>query len=289
MEFLPSPLRHAFHGFLDDLNDRCLICSPYITREPTKELVSSIRQRKLEEQIDVTILTDISLTTLLQGATDLTALIYIKEAIRNAKVFYLPNIHAKVFVAGDTSAIVGSANFTSGGYSGNLEYAVRFDARNVVMRIESDIREYVGLGSQVSLEYLRQIEAQIEDLRLAISKEQKSINAQIRRATDALARQTEENLLRARIGGRSIHAIFAETIEYLLRQKAMSTAEIHLRVKGIHPDLCDEAVDRVIDGQRFGKLWKHQIRTAQQHLKRSGRITYDKAKEQWRHTAQGHS
>jgi hypothetical protein len=43
-------------------------------------------------------------------------------------------------------------------------------------------------------------------------------------------------------------------------------------VQALHPDLCDDLVDRVIDGQHFGKKWKHAVRTAQQHLKRQGQI-----------------
>jgi hypothetical protein len=37
-------------------------------------------------------------------------------------------------------------------------------------------------------------------------------------------------------------------------------------------DLCDNTVDRVIDGKRFGKKWKHAVRSAQQHLKRQQKI-----------------
>jgi hypothetical protein len=31
----------------------------------------------------------------------------------------------------------------------------------------------------------------------------------------------------------------------------------------------------MIDGVNFGKKWKHQVRTAQQHLKRQGEISFD--------------
>lgn len=52
----------------------------------------------------------------------------------------------------------------------------------------------------------------------------------------------------------------------------MSTAELHPLVQALHPDLCDDGVDRVIDGVHFGKRWKHMVRNAQQHLKSQGRI-----------------
>jgi hypothetical protein len=44
--------------------------------------------------------------------------------------------------------------------------------------------------------------------------------------------------------------------------------------------LCDDEVDRVIDGRHFGKKWKHAVRTAQQHLRRKGLIALEG--ELWR-------
>jgi hypothetical protein len=55
----------------------------------------------------------------------------------------------------------------------------------------------------------------------------------------------------------------------------LTTEELHPMIKAIHPDLCDDSVDRVIDGKRFGKKWKHAVRTAQQQLKKRGLICYE--------------
>jgi len=46
-------------------------------------------------------------------------------------------------------------------------------------------------------------------------------------------------------------------------------------VQQIHPDLCDDTIDRVIDAVHFGKKWKHYVRNAQQALKRKGLIDFD--------------
>jgi hypothetical protein len=46
-------------------------------------------------------------------------------------------------------------------------------------------------------------------------------------------------------------------------------------VQQIHPDLCDDSIDRVIDGMNFGKKWKHHVRSAQQALKREGVVLFD--------------
>ena len=72
--------------------------------------------------------------------------------------------------------------------------------------------------------------------------------------------------------GESTNSIFARTILYLLRGNPMTTQDINERIRGIHPDLCNDGVDRVINGVRFGKKWKHSVRNAQQFLKRGGQV-----------------
>ena len=58
----------------------------------------------------------------------------------------------------------------------------------------------------------------------------------------------------------------------LKRYGPLPTEQMHPKIEVIHPDLCDNNIDRVIDGKHFGKKWKHAIRTAQQHLKKTGEI-----------------
>lgn len=66
-----------------------------------------------------------------------------------------------------------------------------------------------------------------------------------------------------------MHAVFVKTIMFLLEKHGpLSTEQLHPLIEQIHPDLCDNTVDRVIDGKSFGKKWKHAVRTAQQHLKK---------------------
>jgi hypothetical protein len=70
-----------------------------------------------------------------------------------------------------------------------------------------------------------------------------------------------------------LHTVFARTIAFLLRRQGpLTTQQLHPLVQQLHPDLCDDRVDRVIDGKRFGKKWKHAVRTAQQQLKKAGAV-----------------
>ena len=60
------------------------------------------------------------------------------------------------------------------------------------------------------------------------------------------------------------------------------TTTIASAVKQLLPDLCDDYEELLINGQRFGKAWKHRVRNAQQYLKHAGRISYEKSTREWR-------
>jgi len=73
--------------------------------------------------------------------------------------------------------------------------------------------------------------------------------------------------------------LFAEAIIYVLSQGPIPTEQLYPKVQTLLPDLCDDEIELVINGRRFGKRWKHAVRNAQQYLKRSGQIEFDGA--QW--------
>ena len=79
-----------------------------------------------------------------------------------------------------------------------------------------------------------------------------------------------------------MHAVFEKTILYLLKTRGpLETKSLHTLVSAIHPDLCDDSVERIIDGKTFGKKWKHAVRTAQQKLKKKGLA--ERSGHVWRH------
>jgi len=89
----------------------------------------------------------------------------------------------------------------------------------------------------------------------------------------------DDLLLERRLSRGPIHAVFADTILYLLTHNGpMATVDLHTAVQMIHPDLCDDTIDRIIDGKRFGKKWKHAVRSAQQRLKQQDAIVLEDGK-----------
>ncbi len=281
IDLIRSPFKPAFDDFFQNIKFECVICSPYITMTAVKSLVYAFSEKKLPKDIPITILTDISLHTLVQQATDISALLYLFENYSNTTVTYLPRIHAKVYISDKSNAIVASANFTDGGQTRNFEYGVRINDPTLVQRIYDDIESYKNLGAIVTPEELKDIRRQVENVRNAIQVEQKIIAQKLRLSSIDLQREIEDNLIRVRVKQKSINAVFSETLLYLLSRKPLSTEEINMLVKDIHPDLCDDTIDRVIDGKHYGKLWKHQVRNAQVTLRKAGRIFYNKETRLW--------
>lgn len=227
-----------------------------------------------DRDVHIEVLTD--LTGVWQGSTDPAALIALIDALPNTKIWYLPRLHAKVYIADDRQAIVTSANLTDHGLWLNYEYGIAISEPVLVRRIKSDLEEYKHLGNLVfrsDLENLVNSAIRLQSLRRRIElRADSSLQDELQRRVE----ETRNQLMEIRATGKTTNQIFAETILYLLRRYGpLTTAQIHPLVQQIHPDLCDDTIDRVIRGVHFGKLWKHYVRNAQQTLKRQGKIYFD--------------
>jgi hypothetical protein len=281
MELLTSPFAGSFASFIDGLEGECLICSPYITAGPVNRLLAGLERKGIVQRFRISVVTDISIRNLVRTSTDIEALLLIADTIPAARITYVPGIHAKVYIADGRTAVVTSANFTEGGSYANLEYGTRICDPMLVGQIQTDIDQYAKLGCRVSRGQLASIRDRIGPLKEAARTAEHTIETTIRREHATLLRDVEDDLIRVRVTGRTPNAIFEDTILYLLRDTDLSTPELHTQIQRLHPDLCDDSQDRVIDGQHFGKLWKHRVRTAQQHLKAKGLIAQLSASRRW--------
>jgi phosphatidylserine/phosphatidylglycerophosphate/cardiolipin synthase-like enzyme len=210
---------------------------------------------------------------MLSGSNDVGAIFDLVQAIPQTTVRFLPSLHAKVYIADEHRAIVTSGNFTDSGLRRNFEYGVQITAPNAVRKIRDDIVSYANLGSPIDSVQLGAFATVVAELRGIRDAADRNIRLRLRREFDARLRDVDDRILSVRTSGRTAHAIFADAILHVLRHGPRRTTEIHDAIQRIHPDLCDDSVDRVIDGQHFGKKWKHGVRTAQVSLRRRGEIT----------------
>ncbi len=247
------------------------ICSPYIT-EYGVDLVMANLEAAVRQSVRVTLLTDLSPLNIAQGATRPQAIESLAASIPDLRIWHLPRVHAKVFVQDSQSAIVTSGNLTAGGLKRNVEYGVLISDQTMAAEIETDIQHYSALGAGVSRAAIERCSAISLRLQELYSQQQTELREASSELEVALTEASDE-LISLRLSGGGMHTVFAATISYLLTKYGpLSTQELHVHIPELHPDLCDDSVDRVIAGKRFGKKWKHAVRTAQQHLKKRAEI-----------------
>lgn len=249
-----------------------IVSSPYVTAEGTDFVLANL-SRQAKAGATFQILTDLSPLNIYQGSTDPAALASLVSELPRLHLSHLPRLHAKVYVADNEHAIITSANLTAGGLGRNYEYGVKINDRPAVEGIAQDMASYADLGATVTPGQLSDYCHIAQRLRQTYANQEKSVVESVRREFEQQLSTAEDELIRFRLAGGAMHTVFAKTILYLLnRYGPLSTVELHPRVKSIHPDLCDDTIDRVIDGKHFGKKWKHAVRTAEQQLKKKGLI-----------------
>ena len=272
MKCLQRGWRQALTDHVRNAARDLLIASPYVTQEGTA-LVEASLSREFRRDGKITLITDLSPLNVIQGSTDPSALQFLVDRFANCAVWHLPRLHAKVYVVDTASAIISSGNLTRGGLDLNYEYGVEINDTVTVDLIRRDISAYGSLGAHIDLPELQRYRETADTVRTAFKRQQQSVASSARAEFERLFHIAENELISFRISGASRTAVFQKTIEYLLnRSGPLTTPEIHSRVQMIHPDLCDQTVDRVINGKHFGKQWKHAVRTAQSHLREAGQI-----------------
>ena len=278
-----SPWAAEFDAFGHSIRERALLVTPFIAREPL-ERMADILGKNPPPQVDI--LTNLAVDSMLQGTIDLEAIVSFCQRIPLTTVRHLPGLHAKVYVADDQLAIVTSGNLTYAALHRNYEYGIRITDGDMVRKIAQDLQEYGSLGAAVALPELEQVAAIAKALRAGYEDTVRAARGEVRREFKRQREAVRESLRSIRAqAGESTNSIFARTILYLLKDNSLTTPQINAAIAAIHPDLCDDSIDRVINGVSFGRRWKHMVRNAQLHLRRGGLI--QREGRSWRLAAKG--
>jgi hypothetical protein len=272
LELLRKDWRSRLEELVGSAERSLFIAAPFIT-QPGVEIVRSSLSSGIREHGEIQVLTCLDVLSICQGTCDPFALKSLLGGTLSSTLTHLPRLHAKVYIADDRAAIVTSGNLTTGGLVTNFEYGVALNEPSLVRKVKNDIVEYASLGAVLGDEQLISFCEASDRVREAFRKQTASVAKRFRAEFEKQARIAEDQLIRLRLSGGARHTVFAKTVLYLLKRHGpLQTTEQHPLIQAIHPDLCDDSIDRVIDGQHFGKKWKHAVRTAQQQLKAAGLI-----------------
>jgi len=267
-----SPWGDTFEELAGLTSRSFVACSPFLGREPC-ERVASVLRKKAQPDVSVLVITDLSRDNMLKGTTDVSGLVHLCEALPGTEVRFLPNVHAKVYVADERCAIVTSGNLTEKGLRFNLEYGFYLDEPELVKQVRSDIVSYGSVGSVIDVSRLRLFERIVLELKDLNQRVERSAKARLRREFADRLKAADEEIVRARAEGLSQHSAFAETILFLLRNGRKDTRSLYQEIQRIHPDLCDDSIKLVIRGEVWSQVkWHQRVRHAQLYLKRQGKI-----------------
>ncbi len=272
VELIGPAWRNHLAGVVAEARDTILVAVPFIKYEEAVWLC-----RQMDPEIEITTLTNINAEAVSSAALDISALRCLANISRSAKLIALPNLHAKVFVADETAAIVTSGNLTRSALERNIEYGVVIREPTLVRTIRQDMMSFARIGRQVNTGDLAELARLEKKLRVA--------DAQVSRST-AFKRRFNEILQRpqpaaALSGQPSPHAVFREAIQFVLRQGPKNTTVIQREVRQLRPDLCDDREYFLIKGKPYGKTWMRRLRHAQQYLKIKGLVRYDPGTRTW--------
>jgi phosphatidylserine/phosphatidylglycerophosphate/cardiolipin synthase-like enzyme len=269
-----SPVREGLKEVLSRTRRNLLISSPYIKVREADWVCNQLAKTS-ESRIRLQLLTDVRTENVLNGSLDIKALTLFAETLQNTIIVNLPRIHAKVYIADSDFALITSANLTPAGLDNNFEYGVGVDDSSVVANVRTDLEAYARLGNILSTTTLDDLVKTADDISLEYRRLQKSAGRRLRKRFSDRLRSANYQFLQAQVGARSAHSLFSEAIIYSLSLGPLPTRLLHPRVQSLLPDLCDDSTELVINGQFFGKKWKHAVRNAQQYLKRIGKISFD--------------
>ncbi len=276
VQLLNRAWRDDLAGIVSAASQSVLITAPFIKYEEATWLC-----RKLHCGIEVITLAKIDAEAVSASALDLTALHHLAGASPSAKLFALPNLHAKVFVVDEKAAIITSGNLTRSSLDTNLEYGVLLSDADLVRTVRKDMLSFARLGSQVDANTIGKLTPLEADLRQARANIASRGTLSARRTFDKILRQVRQELVSMQVGNRSAHAVFGEAIQFVLARGQQTTKVIEREVSELMPSLCDDRDYLIIKGERYGRVWKRRLRHAQLYLKRKGVVTYNHDTRTW--------
>jgi len=274
MKLYSTPLRRGLSDVLSHVSEELLIASPFIKISEANWMTSEFSRERCDS-IKLNVLTDVRSENVLNGSLDIHALDFLIAQFSQSVLVNLPRLHAKVYIADNVFALVTSANLTSPGMQSNFDYGVGIDDEKMVRKIRSDLLAYAELGNVLSHQTLLDLIKTADNICKEYKRVEHSAETKLKREFKEKLQLANHAFLKAQVGNRSAQSLFVDAIIFMLSQGPLATKELHPRIQQLLPDLCDDSVELVINGDHFGKRWKHAVRNAQQFLKRTNKIQFD--------------
>ena len=160
MQYIQPPWINYFFSKVQVVKKSLYLSSPYIKNTIATFLYEILRS-KPELNLSIKILTRIKIQDLIEGASDLEAfekLLEIDELSEiKAEVRCISNLHAKVYIFDEDSAIVTSSNLTPSGLKSNIEYGIEVTDSIAIRQMLNDMETYWNDAETLTMETIKEI------------------------------------------------------------------------------------------------------------------------------------
>lgn len=254
-----------------------LVAAPYIKDDEAAWLCGQLRPG-----VAVLTLANLDTDAVSSAALDVAALGRLAEASPASRLVALPSLHAKVYIADETAAIVTSGNLTRAALDRNIECGVLLDEPDPVRALRAEMQSFTHLGSELDAEALRDLAPIEAELRRTRAGAEAAGSPEARREFRRVLRSARREFVAAPIGERSVPAMFADAVRFVLARGPLRQPDINEGVRALLPDLCRDDEQLIIKGEPYNSsAWKRRVRHAGQSLRARGEAWYDPATRLW--------
>ena len=175
MKYIQPPWENYFFSKVHAAEKSLFISSPYI-KYPVASLLCEILQLRQNPNVSVQILTRIRMQDLIDGASDLEAfeklLQFAEVSGLEVTVKCLSNLHAKVYIFDENSAVITSSNLTPSGLKLNVEYGIEVTEQTAIQHILDDMQNYWSVAETLTVEMIEQVAARLEATESVVTVDQ---------------------------------------------------------------------------------------------------------------------
>ena len=175
MQYIQPPWENYFFSRVQSVEKSLYLSSPYI-KNTVATLFYEVLRSKQNLNLSIQILTRIRIQDLIDGASDLEAfekLLQLGELEGvNAEIRCLSNLHAKVYIFDQNSAIVTSSNLTLSGLKSNIEYGIEVMDPLAIQQMLDDMAAYWETAETLTTEMLEQVAKRLETTESVVKVDQ---------------------------------------------------------------------------------------------------------------------
>lgn len=175
MQYIQPPWENYFFSKIQSVEKSLYLSSPYI-KNAIATLFYEVLRSKPDLNLSIQILTRIRIQDLIDGASDLEAfskLLQLEELEGvNAEIRCISNLHAKVYIFDQNSAIVTSSNLTPSGLKSNIEYGIEVTDPTAIQQMLVDMGNYWDAAETLTTEMLEQVAKRLETTESVVKVDQ---------------------------------------------------------------------------------------------------------------------